>query len=179
MKGLIFTTFLEMVEEKYGFEIADEIITASDLDSKGIYTAVGTYDHKELFVLIKKLSGVSGEAQNVILKKYGEFAFTKFAIKYSYLLKDVNDLFTFLESIDNYIHVEVLKLYPDAELPKFETARVSSDKLILKYISKRKMSDFAEGLLIGSINHFAPKTTLTKEILADGEEAIFTLTKHI
>lgn len=176
MKGLIFTVFLEMVEEKYGFEIADKIITVSNLDSKGIYTSVGTYDHKELFILLKNLSELSGESQNVILIKYGEFAFTKFAVKYSYLLKDVNDLFTFLESIDNYIHVEVLKLYPDAELPKFETIRVSNNKLILKYTSKRKMSSFAEGLLNGSINHFSSDTTFTKELLNNGEEALFTLT---
>lgn len=28
--------------------------------------------------------------------------------------------FQFLKNIENYIHVEVRKLYPDAELPTFE-----------------------------------------------------------
>jgi hypothetical protein len=178
MKGLVFTVFLEMVEEKYGYNVLDKIIVSSSLDSKGAYTSVGTYDHKELFVLIQNLFEITNESPNLIFKNYGEFAFAKFAIKYSYLLKNANDLFSFLESIETYIHVEVLKLYPDAELPRFETIRVGNNKLILKYISKRRMSDFAEGLLAGSINHFDSKTSYTKEIFNEGEEVIFTLTNN-
>ena len=176
MKGLIFTVFLEMVEEIYGYEIADKIVSINNLASNGIYTSVGTYDHKELFIMIDSLSKIINKDKDEILKSYGEYAFSKFAIKYSHFLKGVEDLFSFLESIDNYIHVEVLKLYPDAELPTFETVRVSNNKLILKYISKRKMSSFAEGLLNGSINHFSSDTTFTKELINNGEEALFTLT---
>ncbi len=43
MKGIVFTGFLELVEDKYGLEMVDEIITNSNLESKGIYTSVGTY----------------------------------------------------------------------------------------------------------------------------------------
>ena len=178
MKGLIFTVFLEMVEEKYGYSVQDKIIVPSRLKSKGVYTSIGTYDHKELIDLIHNLSEIIGEPPDLILKNYGEYAFSIFAVKYSYLLEKINDLFSFLESIDTYIHVEVLKLYPDAELPKFETVRTGSNTLIFKYISKRKMSDFAEGLLSGSINHFNSNTSYTKEIFNEGEEVIFTLTNN-
>ena len=41
MKGIIFTEFIEMVEDKFGFEVADNIITNSNLPSGGAYTAVG------------------------------------------------------------------------------------------------------------------------------------------
>jgi len=44
MKGIIFTEFLEMVEDRFSPEIADRIIEAADLPSGGAYTAIGTYD---------------------------------------------------------------------------------------------------------------------------------------
>ncbi|MEO0814052.1 MAG: heme NO-binding domain-containing protein, partial [Myxococcota bacterium] len=45
MKGIVFTEFLEMVEDRFGFEAVDRLVTASGSDNDGVYTAVGTYDH--------------------------------------------------------------------------------------------------------------------------------------
>ena len=42
MKGIVFTEFLEMVEDQSG----------------GAYTSVGTYDHNEIFRLVNCLSEV-------------------------------------------------------------------------------------------------------------------------
>ena len=55
MKGIIFTEFLEMVEEKFGYEVVDEIISKSELKSNGIYTSVGTYAREEMMVLVDHL----------------------------------------------------------------------------------------------------------------------------
>lgn len=48
MKGMIFTEFLEMVEEKFSMEMVDQILSESDLPSGGIYTSVGNYPHTEI-----------------------------------------------------------------------------------------------------------------------------------
>ena len=56
MKGIVFTEFLELVEEKFGIEMVDEIITASNLESGGAYTAVGTYKFVEMINLLTALS---------------------------------------------------------------------------------------------------------------------------
>ena len=56
MKGIVFTEFLEMVEQKFGLEVLDQIIIESNLASGGIYTSVGTYDFIEMQSLIVKLS---------------------------------------------------------------------------------------------------------------------------
>ena len=40
MKGILFTEFLELTEEKYGLEIVQRIIDECDLKSDGIYTAI-------------------------------------------------------------------------------------------------------------------------------------------
>ena len=60
----------------------------------------------------------------------------------------------FLETIESYIHPEVLKLYPDAELPRFAMDRVSDNHLKMTYHSTRKISQFAHGLILGTLAHF-------------------------
>ncbi len=54
MKGIIFTEFLELVEDKFGLELLEEVLEMSE--DEGIYTSVGSYDHKDLVRLIINLS---------------------------------------------------------------------------------------------------------------------------
>ena len=90
----------------------------------------------------------------------------------------VDNCFDFFKNIDNYIHVEVLKLYPDAELPKFEIEESSNNKLVLVYTSVRRMSDLAVGLMEEAANHFKEDIAITKELITpDGESVRFILTK--
>ena len=56
MKGMIFTSFLYLVEEQYGLEMVDEVIAEAAPESGGIYTTVGNYDHTELIDMIVVLS---------------------------------------------------------------------------------------------------------------------------
>ena len=71
-------------------------------------------------------------------------------------------MFSFLNSIDQYIHPEVLKLYPDAELPRFQAEIKSDNEMMLNYMSSRKMSDLAIGLIKGAANHFEEDVDVVK-----------------
>ena len=48
MKGVVFTEFVEFAEEEFGLGVADDMISRCTLPSGGAYTAIGTYDHREL-----------------------------------------------------------------------------------------------------------------------------------
>jgi len=154
MKGIVFTEFLEMVEESFGFELADRIVVDSKLPSGGVYTAVGTYSHAEMFDLIHKLSEETQLSPGELQKIYGKHLFSRFSELYGHFFQGMEDAFSFLEGIENYIHVEVRKLYPDAELPSFEIERHDPDTLHMTYRSERGMADFAHGLIEGCLKHF-------------------------
>lgn len=178
MKGMVFTEFLEMVEDKFGLEVADRIINDSHLPSRGVYTAVGTYPHSEMYTLVGNLSKVSGISVPDLLKVYGEHLFTRFAVGYARFFEGINSTFDFLSQIENYIHVEVLKLYPDAELPRFEVSSHTPEKLELIYTSERKLSDFAFGLISGCLKHFREEDRITlnmKMLKEDGSVVMFIL----
>ncbi len=179
MKGIIFREFLEMVEAKYGYIVVDEIIDASMVESKGIYTSVGTYPHKEFFMLAEQLSEITQTSVADLFLIYGEYAFSYFIRNYPYLIEMYHDAFDLLSHIEDVIHVDVLKLYPEAELPVLKIVEHSKRKLVMEYTSQRKMSEFAEGLISGCLICFKEKATIRKEILADDKsKVLFSITKN-
>ena len=176
MKGIVFTEFLEMVELKFGYEVVDHIIEESKLESNGIYTSVGTYSHNEIVQLLSNLSLKTKINAEDLLKAFGEYLFDTFLKTYPQFFDAEDNAFDFLKSIDNHIHVEVLKLYPDATLPKFDTVEQADGTLHMIYKSERKMGALAEGLIERSIAHYQQPHSVHKEILEeDGSEIKFTI----
>jgi hypothetical protein len=79
----------------------------------------------------------------------------------------IDDALDFLERVDKVIHVEVLKLYPDAMLPRFDTTR-DGHRLQMIYRSPRGMEDLAEGLIKGCLGHFAQELRMERHKRTDG-----------
>lgn len=176
MKGIVFTEFMDMVESTFGYETVDQIIDDSNLESNGIYTAVGTYDHAEIVALLTNLSKRTKVDPQVLLKQFGGYLFNTFLRTYPQFFADSKNSIEFLQSIDNYIHVEVLKLYPDAKLPSFNSEVQEDGSLVMTYYSERKMSALAAGLIEKSIEHFDDPYTMTLEMVKeDGSIAKFTI----
>lgn len=179
MKGVVFTGFLELVEDKFGYEMVDKIIDSSDLPSGGVYTSVGTYPHREIVQLVVQLSSHTGIPISDLLKVYGQHFYSVLASQYAHFLKHITSSFQLFESIHHYIHVEVKKLYPDAELPHFATNRLSENVLEMIYTSERKMSDFAQGLIESCLLHYKEDATVEKtNLTADGSKVRFLITKQ-
>ncbi len=177
MKGIVFTEFLTMVEGSFSLDMVDTIIEKSDLPSGGAYTSVGTYSHTEIVDLVTNLSQESGVAIPLLLKTFGTYLFHSLARAYPDFVQKTTDPLDFLEQVETYIHVEVKKLYPDAELPTFECSRPhSANELHMVYVSNRHMEDVCEGLIIGSLEHFGAHCSITREEREDGAE-LFVITK--
>ncbi len=172
MKGIIFKEFLDMVENSYGYEMVDTIIRKSDLESNGAYTTVGTYSHQELVRLVVSLSKETDTEVTELLKSYGTHAFKVFEKKYSSMFKGIPDSFSFLSKVENTIHIEVLKLYPEAELPEFDIIENDAHKLVMVYKSSRKLADFAEGLILGCFNYFNEKVSINRQNLNEDSSKV-------
>ncbi len=179
MKGIVFTEFLELVEAKFGLEVVDKIITAANLPSGGAYTAIGTYDFAEMLSLLTHLSSYTNIAINDLLLVYGEHFFSVLASSYPQLIDKYEDPIALLSSIENHIHVEVRKIYPDAELPTFEIVEKAEDSLTMIYKSSRAMSSFGLGLMNKTFAHYNTNAEILLEhIKEDGTEVKFSITKN-
>ncbi|WP_309400712.1 heme NO-binding domain-containing protein [Cerasicoccus maritimus] len=174
MKGMVFTELLDMVEDKFGIDMVDSILDEADLPvSHGAYTAVGTYPHEEIVSIVMQLSKQSSLPPEELLKIFGEHLFTRFHQLYPQFFEDSKCAFDFLQNIDQYIHVEVRKLYPDAELPDFDCRQIGNE-MIMTYTSSRHMEPFAEGLIRGCLKHYQETAQICCE--SNGENSsIFTI----
>ena len=178
MKGIVFTEFIEMVEQKFSTSVANRLLDESDLPSGGAYTAVGTYDHRELVSMVVKLSEISGLAAPVLIKAFGNYLFGRFFVLYPAFFEGMNSAPDFLARLEDIVHAEVLKLYPDAELPHFEIVCPDSNTIIMTYHSERHFGDLAEGLIEACIEHFGIPLSLARENLTEaGQPVRFTIRK--
>jgi hypothetical protein len=174
VKGIIFREFLDLVEDKFGLETVDEIIQKSDLKSEGAYTTTGTYDFSEMLQLITNLSEKTSISVDDLLLIYGEHLFGVFKKKYPEMINAYRDPIELLSSIENHIHVEVIKLYPDAELPTFSILEKTSDTLVMLYKSDRALHKLGLGLMKQTFNHFQTKVNIFTEVIKpDGTEVKF------
>jgi|JI8StandDraft_2_1071088.scaffolds.fasta_scaffold10327_2 hypothetical protein len=162
MKGLVFTEFVEMVEQKWGLQMVDSLISDVRPANDGAYTAVGNYPHGEMVSFVVALHKRTEIPISDLLKEYGRYLFHRLALTHGYIIAGVNDSLTLLQDIEKIIHVEVKKLYTDSMPPMFTGMRISEDELHLVYQSHRSMSDVAEGLMMGCAEHYNEKLSIEK-----------------
>lgn len=167
MKGIVFCEFVEMLEQEFSADMADEIISGAALESGGAYTTVGTYDHHEMLALVTQLSEKTGTPVPDLVEAFGRYLFGRFVDLYPAFFEGVDGAFSFLDRIEEHVHVEVLKLYPDAELPTFDTSRTDDNTMVMVYQSTRPFADLAKGLIEGCIAHYGEPVDVQMEDLSD------------
>lgn len=162
MKGMVFTEFLDMVEATWSLDMVDRIIEDARVPSGGAYTAVGTYPHEEMIALVTALAAATGRPPGELTRAFGRHLFGRFSQLYGRFFEGVGDSFQFLAGIEEIIHAEVRKLYPDAELPGFEV-QTGPRTLVLTYFSRHPFADLAHGLIEGCVAHFGDPVGITRE----------------
>jgi len=161
MKGVVFVELLAMAEEAFGEDAVDEVIDNADLHNGGSYTAVGNYPCEELVKIVEAFSAYSGLDADVLQRKFGHWMMGFFSRRYPEFFVGKSTAFEMLEAVDQEIHVEVLKLYPDAELPAFQTERRGDGRLDMIYTSPRPLVPFCHGLIEACVESFEEKATVT------------------
>ncbi len=180
MKGMVFTEFIDMVEQRFSPDLMDEVIEAAAPPNGGAYTAVGQYDHHELVKMVVELSARTGVAVPDLVRTFGEYLFGRFHQGYPHLFAGMGSAFQMLSSIESIIHPEVRKLYPDARPPRFDIGGDGVNVLEMTYRSDRHFGDLAEGLIRACIAHFDERISLVRETLVEAPGSVirFVLTRE-
>ncbi|MBV6645107.1 MAG: heme NO-binding domain-containing protein [Cyclobacteriaceae bacterium] len=172
MKGIVFTEFLQFIENHHGYEIVDEVIQQSSLSTGGAYTAVGSYPFEELVSLLTKTSTLTSTTASDLLRSFGHHLFQTFLSAYPQFFEGITSSFQILSTLESKIHPEVRKLYPDAELPKFDVEEMNQASMTLLYQSSRKMSDLALGLIEACLQHFGEDGDIAIQLQDDEGEIV-------
>lgn len=177
MKGMVFVELLRMAEEVLGEDAVDAVLDEVPLSTGGAYNAVGNYPCGELMALVGAFSTRSGAPAAELQRLFGHWMFKRFAAVYPAFFATKTDALEMLEAIEHEVHVEVLKLYPDAELPRFATQRLPDGALRLVYRSPRPLVPFCLGLIEACLAYFeqTAETVLVDRSTPAGAEAEFTI----
>ena len=112
MLGIVFTSLIDMLEDKVSPEFADEVIVEANLTNDGAYTAVGYYPFEEMQKIVGILVQKTGKSANDLLRDFGYYLFGKLSTVHGDVLAGADDVLHMLEYLDGDIHVQVRKLYP-------------------------------------------------------------------
>jgi hypothetical protein len=167
MKGMLFTSFLYLVEEQYGLEMVDEVLAEAAPASGGIYTTVGNYDHNELIDMIVVLSKKINVSVVHLTKTFGMYLFAELIAAYPQWIEGLHSSFALLHKVDGFIHGEVKKLYPDASPPTFKCTDYTETSMEVIYQSPRCLGDVAEGLIQGCAAYYGEKILVRRESIED------------
>jgi hypothetical protein len=105
-------------------------------------------------VLVRGFSGHSGIPVTELQRLFGHWMMKSFARHYPRYFIGKDGSLDMLAAIEDEIHVEVRKLYPDADLPQFDTARPDASSMQMTYRSHSALADFCHGLIEGCVTHF-------------------------
>ena len=112
--------------------------------------------------VVEAFSEHSGLSPEVLQRKFGHWMHEHFAQNFPDFYKDKGGSFDMLEALDGEIHVEVRKLYPEAELPRFTTNRKSETHLEMVYSSPRPLVGFCHGLIEACTTKFGESADIER-----------------
>jgi hypothetical protein len=176
MMGMVFTSFVEMVEKHYSASLADSLLSAAELPNQGAYTAIGYYPFEQIQRLLGLLCQHTGEPADVLLRMFGAHLFDDIIASHKHVLGTISTLLDLLEHLDSNIHREVYKLYPGAQLPRFTVIARGEQVITLRYQSPRMLEPLAAGLIDGAAAYFGTPVDVRMETRTPGDTLI---TVHI
>lgn len=169
MKGVIFNLLEAVVTEAHGEATWDTLLADTGLD--GAYTAVGSYPDADLLALVQAGSTRLGISETDLVRWFGRTAIPLLADRYPQFFEGHHSVTSFLPTLNDVIHAEVRKLYPDADVPEFEFLGGGDDHIRMGYRSPRRLCALAEGFVEGAADRFGEQVTVGQpECMLEGAE---------
>lgn len=154
MKGMLFTELIDFIERHSDIATAEQIIDEANLETSGAFTAVGNYPHQEMLQLVGSASSVLQSPSRDLMRQFGKELFSRLYESHpEFFEENVNNAPLFLERIQEHIHDEVTKLYPDSNPPSVLVSR-DDGFLRVTYESHRPFALVALGLIEGCYEYF-------------------------
>lgn len=166
MKGILFVEFIDFIESHANPEIAQQIINKAKVASGGAYSRVGLYDYQELIQLLVASADELDEPAEKLLSLFSDHLMNMFSREYPDFFTGATSAADILRNLDSHIHVQVKKLYPDAELPSFNYQQ-NDDEIVMDYRSPRPLAAVAHALIGACIKHFRTNEHIVSSNVAE------------
>ena len=160
MKGVVFNLLEQTVSDRHGEAVWDLMVERSG--ASGAYTSLGNYETGELLGMVAVAAEELDADPDDVVRTFGRDAIPLFAQSYPQFFEPHAQLIPFLLTLNDIIHPEVRKLYPDAVVPVFSYESSDEDLLVMGYVSERGLCSFGEGLIEGAADHYGERAAVTQ-----------------
>ena len=160
MKGILFNVVEDVVTEAMSADAWDDVIDEAHVD--GSYTSLASYPDTDLTAIVTAIASATGLSVGDTLKLAGRLGFKHLARRTPHVLDGIGGWQQLVGSLDDIIHPEVRKIYPDAEVPGFATTDIDGGLRVV-YTSRRQLCSLAEGLIVGGGEWYGHHLTVTHE----------------
>ena len=178
MLGPIFQHFEAFVIDAMGEDVWEEVIMRSELsEPDAAYSSLGMYPDSDLGALLNTSVDLSGLEASVLLERFGIFLLMRFSERFPAYFESTDGVISFLTSVDRHIHVQVRKLYPEAETPSVLVQHAPDGSVTVSYSSERKLCALARGMIKGAIDYYGRSGSIEEvQCMHDGaDQCLFEL----
>ena len=147
MKGVVFNVMQEVVEQHLGEAVWDDAVERAGVE--GVYTSLGNYPDTDLGALVGALAELADLSRSDVLVFAGRHGFSQFVSRHPDVVAEFLDWRDVVHHLDDIIHPEVGKIYPDIDAPSFEVIADDPELIMVQYRSRRQLCALAEGLFLG------------------------------
>ncbi|MCX2980589.1 guanylyl cyclase [Halieaceae bacterium IMCC14734] len=175
MYGLIHSSLKDMINEKYGEEIWQEVLASSGVPDAS-FLAMRSYDDEIIYSLVVAASEVLNAPADACLEMFGEYWVLETASKSYGMLLDAagNDMLEFLGNM-NSLHDRISSTFINYVPPEFHIEKTDNGHLI-HYVSKRKgLTPFVVGILKGLAIRFSSPLNILDQVEVEVDEGTHTI----
>jgi hypothetical protein len=167
MKGIVFSAFNDMVEQRIGIDMWESLLDSVKPESGEMYTSIEDFSDQELLDMVTALSHKTGTPVTELIEAFGQHLFHSLAFKHSVFTDEKLYLMDFLKSIESVIHRDVRNLYQNPKPASIEWEQPAEDSLIPHYHSPRKLRHLADGVVSGAAELYNTKINMSQSAYMD------------
>lgn len=152
MKGVVFNLLEHLVRREFGDAEWSRVLQDADVDHS--FTSEGTYPDAVLRRLIAEVGKRAQKSPGEALQWFGRHSMPLLNAMYPGFFASQTSARSFILTLNDIIHPEVRRIYPDADVPWFDFDTSVPNELTVGYQSPRKLCLLAHGFIEGAADHY-------------------------
>ena len=148
MHGSILTLLKRYVQTQYDHSTWVKLVELAGLDDV-VFDHKTVYPDEHIYALVGHAAEMTGLSAGELHEKFGEYLVPDLMYMYQKLLKPEWKTLDMLEHTELTMHKQVRQEHAQNAPPVLEVTRIGPNELIIDYVSARRMSGLAVGIVRG------------------------------
>ena len=153
MHGTIFTLLKRYLQTTYDHATWVKLNELSGLDHVD-YDTKTVYPDSHIYALVGQAAEMTGIPAGELHEKFGEYLVPDLMYMYQKLVQPEWRTLEMLLHTEDTMHRQVRREHPENSPPVLKVSRVNENEVMIDYLSERRMSGLAVGIVRGLAKYF-------------------------